>query len=799
MKGRLLRNGLVFGMIFVLVCMAFSIMPMNVACEDANEPTEPVPLGGVEDYRLDYDGVVTEWIEQEIDTATGTSYMLHENHGGWWADAEKAPGSDGKGNPAPDNPGDEDDLLCWAATVSNMLEWTGWGYVGGMENGNTDDFFDYFIDHTTDYGSLNPYGIEWWFTGNLPTHSGDWSTEDVAGGDFWSSSYTWTTYSDESAGGSAVLPDIKSYLTSGYAVGLAIYPITPPGGHAITCWGVNYDTTKNPATEPEDYYLGVWVSDSDSHKGSADPDDYLRYFEVEWDSTNSYWYMPNYGSGWKISAVTSLHPFPGESRPVADAGGPYVVGEGTTVSFSASGTSDPDSDPLKYRWDYDGDGDWDTSWSSSSSGSHTWEDDYSGDVYLEVFDGRLRDVDMTTVTVNNVAPTLTSSGDTISENGIATVSGFIADPSSEDTFELIIDWGEGSPKTYNYPAGTTSYSETHQYLDDDPTGTASDVYTIDLSVTDDDGGSDTDSTSVTVNNLSPVVSANGDTINEHGIASVSGSISDTGSLDTFKLEINWGEGSPETFNYPAGTTSYSETHQYLDDNPTATLFDVYTITVTLTDDDTESDVDTTTVTVNNVDPVTSIDSMAQPNPQFILPLVHTLDFSGSFTDTGTQDTHTAIWDWGDTTMSSGTVVESGGSGTVTGSHIYTAPGIYTVTLTVTDDDGGSDSDTFVVEVVDAHGALDDLNDYIQGLSDDDFKNQAKQRKDTLENKIDVIHSDVDKENYKGAIQKLKYDIRDKADGQVDGQANNDWITDKTAQEEICMKIDDIIAYLKTFM
>ena len=79
MKENLIRKGLVFGMIFVLVCMAFIGMSMNVVGEEVIESQEPVPLGGVEDYRLDYDGVVTEWIEQEVDTARNFLHVIRES------------------------------------------------------------------------------------------------------------------------------------------------------------------------------------------------------------------------------------------------------------------------------------------------------------------------------------------------------------------------------------------------------------------------------------------------------------------------------------------------------------------------------------------------------------------------------------------------------------------------------------------------------------------------------------------------------------------------------------------------
>jgi len=38
-------------------------------------------------------------------------------------------------------------------------------------------------------------------------------------------------------------------------------------------------------------------------------------------------------------------------------------------------------------------------------------------------------------------------------------------------------------------------------------------------------------------------------------------------------------------------------------------------------------------------------------------------------------------------------------------------------------------------------------------------------------------------------------IRAKADGLIDGKKNDDWIVDLAAQQHICMKIDDLNAYL----
>jgi hypothetical protein len=81
------------------------------------------------------------------------------------------------------------------------------------------------------------------------------------------------------------------------------------------------------------------------------------------------------------------------------------------------------------------------------------------------------------------------------------------------------------------------------------------------------------------------------------------------------------------------------------------------------------------------------------------PANTTISASAPFSDPDTADTHTAVWEWGDGTASAGSVSEADGVGTASGEHAYGAAGVYPLTVTVTDDDGGSASATFQYVVV----------------------------------------------------------------------------------------------------
>jgi hypothetical protein len=68
----------------------------------------------------------------------------------------------------------------------------------------------------------------------------------------------------------------------------------------------------------------------------------------------------------------------------------------------------------------------------------------------------------------------------------------------------------------------------------------------------------------------------------------------------------------------------------------------------------------------------------------------------TFTDPDLLDTHTAVIDWGDGTITAGAVDQA--AGTVSGSHIYAELGEYTVTITVIDNHGAEGSDALQVTV-----------------------------------------------------------------------------------------------------
>jgi M6 family metalloprotease-like protein len=181
------------------------------------------------------------------------------------------------------------------------------------------------------------------------------------------------------------------------------------------------------------------------------------------------------------------------------------------------------------------------------------------------------------------------------------------------------------------------------------------VFTVRVRVTDSFGSSATDSSTVTVDNVRPVVAslANDGPKPENTAVSISGVISDAGWLDTLTATVDWGDGAGaqplagvlENIRPDATLTFSNVAHTYGDDG-------VFVVTVCGTDDDGASTLPcgVTLVTIQNVDPTAVIDLTGTVNingvDTFVAHVGEVIPFTADSFDPGSDD-RTTTWDWGD--------------------------------------------------------------------------------------------------------------------------------------------------------
>ena len=194
---------------------------------------------------------------------------------------------------------------------------------------------------------------------------------------------------------------------------------------------------------------------------------------------------------------------------------------------------------------------------------------------------------------------------------------------------------------------------------------------------------------VTVANVAPSVDIAGAIGIDEGATYglVLGTVTDPGADTVSGYVVHWGDGTSDSY-----TTAGAKPHAYLDGPLTAG------VTVDLVDEDGTflNRANPLTVTVANVAPVAGLVRVSAS-----LVAVNTaISATAPFTDRGSHDTHTAVWDWGDLTTSPGSITEAGGSGTATATHLFTVPGVYPILVTIRDNDGGvSDQAVYLYVVV----------------------------------------------------------------------------------------------------
>jgi predicted GH43/DUF377 family glycosyl hydrolase len=399
--------------------------------------------------------------------------------------------------------------------------------------------------------------------------------------------------------------------------------------------------------------------------------------------------------------------------PTVHAGADQTVDEGTTVALDPATFDDPgtaDTHTATIDW---GDGSspeagvvTESDGSGTVAGSHVYADNGTYTVQVCVTDDDLAETcDTLDVTVDNVAPTVHAGADQTVDEGttVALDPATFDDPGTADTHTATIDWGDGSPVqpgTVTEAGGSGTVAGDHSYADNG-------AYTVTVCVTDDDTATTCDTLVVYVENVPPTVTLTGPTtVDEGDTATYSYTVSDPGD-DTFILDNETcgtgGTLSNSSFDSSTGAGSFDCTFL---DGPATT-----TISVAVSDDDGGSGSDSLTVNVNNVAPVVTVDIDSQT--------VQYSDYICDVTFTATDvlaDPLTPSW----SALPDSLVVTDNGctddglwqecSWTLSGT-MDEPVGLYTIGVTVTDDDGGSGSadTTITVQHEDADIWLDSNN------------------------------------------------------------------------------------------
>ncbi len=361
--------------------------------------------------------------------------------------------------------------------------------------------------------------------------------------------------------------------------------------------------------------------------------------------------------------------------PVADANGPYTVNEGASITLDGSASSDPDSNPITYAWDLDNDGQFDDATGPTPTFDAATLDDGTYTIGLKVSDSLLEDTITTTVTVTNVAPAVNAGADTtINEGDTFTRSSSFTDPGSNDSWTATVNYGDGTGDQPLALNPDKSFNLSHTSPDNG-------VFTVTVTVTDDDGGSGSDSLTLTVGNVTPVVGAGADaTIDEGNTFTRSGSFTDPGN-DSWIATVDYGDGTGDQPLALNPDKSFNLNHTLPNNG-------VFTVTITVTDDDGGSGSDSLILTVNDLKPTAALSGDTPLNE----------GQAGNYDASGSSSSPDAIigyeWDW----SYDGSLFQPSGDIGATQPHTWMDNGIYTVAVRVTDDDGSTDIATLVVNV-----------------------------------------------------------------------------------------------------
>ena len=348
--------------------------------------------------------------------------------------------------------------------------------------------------------------------------------------------------------------------------------------------------------------------------------------------------------------------------PVAEAGGPYEVNEGDPLELDGSNSSDPNGDILTFAWDLDGDGEHDDS--TQVQPTRTWMDDGSYPVSLTVSDSLLSDTDSAIVTVLDLSPAADFGWTPeVPSEGQAV---HFTDASTSPA-DAIASWA------WNFDGLGTSAEQNPDF-----TFNSDGTYNVSLTVTDDDGSTDTVVKTVTVADLGPQAALDGDTIlapSQPGSYNAGASSSHPDSIVSYEWDWEY-DGSNFV---PSGDAGAVQQHAW-------TTVGTYVVAVRVTDSDGSQDIAALAVTIEPSGPVADAgedQTLLKDSPRSRGQVL--LDGSDSHDPNGDPLVH--MW--------------LGPFGTLFGESVeaLVPEGVYTVSLIVSDGTAMSEVDTADIEIM----------------------------------------------------------------------------------------------------
>jgi hypothetical protein len=304
-----------------------------------------------------------------------------------------------------------------------------------------------------------------------------------------------------------------------------------------------------------------------------------------------------------------------------------------------------------------------------------------------------------TTTPTNQAPVVGADHPavTVSEGAAPTNTGTFSDA---DGNAVALSASSGTLTRSGTSTGTWSWSRA-------AADEAAAAQTVTITADDGNAGTSTVSFPVTVTGVAPIaaITAPGSTAPEGTAVHLAGSATSPSAADN---AAGFTYGWSVTKNGTAFKSGSGAHWQFTPDDE-----GTFVVTMKATDDGGMSDTAATTVTGTNVWPTAAITGVTASVPLVIAPQ-EPISFTGSYTDPGGLDSHTSRWNFGDSISSSASHGPSG-SGSLSASHAYGAPGTYHVTLTVTDDDGGVGVATATVVVQTPQQALSSIGTYVHNI------------------------------------------------------------------------------------